>query len=432
MPLCNSAQLARHGYTYDFIDPVDLAGSAAGRSHDNIFDSGPHYRALIIDGQTSLSVDAARAIRRYAADGLPVVIVGRVPSQAEGLRHAATNDALVSAAMQAVLASPAAVHVGTEDEVPAALAGLGVDPGASFSGAGADIWTVQRHTGRDETWWAYNPTDTPITTTGSFAATGRPYLLDLWNGKTTPVAQYLSSHGRTAMPVTIPAHGTLAVLIAHGANAPHVVATSAQQASYDHRGNIVLEDAGGGTQSYTLSNGRPGTVDLGPAAAPVTVTGWHLDVDEITPSGHTAHHLDLAALADWRDIPELTDAVGSATYTATVTVPGSWAGHDVRLALGAFAGAARVSVNGVRVTHQTTPGGDVAITSLLHPGGNSLVVDLDTTVNDRNAQLAAAGNGAYATGPTPLASTPSGLLGPVTVTPIAMQAIRPRPASHDR
>jgi hypothetical protein len=225
------------------------------------------------------------------------------------------------------------------------------------------------------------------------------------------------------MPVTIPAHGTLAVLIARGRKAPHVIATSAQHASYDRHGDIVLEDARGGTQSVTLSNGRTARVDLGTVPAPVTVADWHLDVDEITPGGHVAHHLDLPALADWRTIPELADAVGSATYSATITVPAGWAGHGVRLSLGAFAGAARASVNGVRVTRQITPGGDVPITRLLHPGANRLVVDLDTTVNNRNAQLAAAGNGLYATGPTPLASTPSGLLGPVTLTPTALRVV---------
>ena len=52
------------------------------------------------------------------------------------------------------------------------------------------------------------------------------------------------------------------------------------------------------------------------------------------------------------------------------------------------------------------------------------MVDLDTTVNNRNAQLAASGNGLFSTGPTPLAPTPSGLLGPVTVTPTEMASVR--------
>ena len=60
---------------------------------------------------------------------------------------------------------------------------------------------------------------------------------------------------------------------------------------------------------------------------------WSLSVDEISPSGHTAHTVALTALKDWRDIPELKDAVGTATYSATVNVPASLlsAGSDVLL-----------------------------------------------------------------------------------------------------
>ena len=75
------------------------------------------------------------------------------------------------------------------------------------------------------------------------------------------------------------------------------------------------------------------------------------------------------------------------------------------------------------MTGQTTPGGDVTAGELLHPGANRLVIKLDTTLNNRNAQLASSGNLAYATGPTPLGPLPSGLLGPVTLTPTGVAVI---------
>ena len=75
--------------------------------------------------------------------------------------------------------------------MPAALASLGVQPGARFSGA--ELQSVERRTTSDDVWWLYNPTDAPVATTGSFATTGRPYRLDLWNGTGAPVAQYAAS-----------------------------------------------------------------------------------------------------------------------------------------------------------------------------------------------------------------------------------------------
>jgi hypothetical protein len=63
-----------------------------------------------------------------------------------------------------------------------------------------------------------------------------------------------------------------------------------------------------------------------------------------------------------------------------VTVPASWLGRgrEVRLDLGNFVGA-------------------TLVTELLHAGANSITVQLDTTLLNRNAQLRAAGNpGRYA------------------------------------
>ena len=100
-----------------------------------------------------------------------------------------------------------------------------------------------------------------------------------------------------------------------------MTATSAQHASLESDGSVVVEDARGGAQTVSLSDGRGLTRSWAACRRPLTVGGWQLDVDEIAPSGHTYHHLDLPALKDWRSIPELADAVGSATYTARSTCP---------------------------------------------------------------------------------------------------------------
>ena len=279
-------------------------------------------------------------------------------------------------------------------------------------------------------WWVFNPTDAPVTTTGSFAATGAPSALDLWNGTSERVARYTQDGGRTAIPLSVPAHGTVAYLIHRGASRLHVTSTTADRATLRRDGTIAVESAKSGSHTVTLSNGRTTTVDVGSVPAPARVDAWHLSVDEITPDGHAGHELDLTGLENWRDIPELESAVGSAVYSADIHVPVGWlaANRDVRLDLGAFTGATRTFVNGTLVTAQATPGGDHAIGELLHPGVNHLVVQLDTTVNNRNAQLAASGNGAYATGPTPLGPLPSGLLGPVTLTPVGVGVVNTTPS----
>jgi hypothetical protein len=81
-PLWRGRALARSGYTYDFVDPVDLASPAAGAVPGRLFGN---YRALVIDGEAAMAPDAAVAVLRSALRGLPVVIVGAAPSRSSGL-----------------------------------------------------------------------------------------------------------------------------------------------------------------------------------------------------------------------------------------------------------------------------------------------------------------------------------------------------------
>jgi hypothetical protein len=172
------------------------------------------------------------------------------------------------------------------------------------------------------------------------------------------------------MPLTVPAHGTVAYAFQRSDRRLHVTATSADGATYGTHGSIQIDSALGGRQTVTLSDHRTQRINLGPVPAAVDVSSWHLHIDAIAPSGPTTYDLDLSQLEDWRDIPEIASAVGSAVYTTTVNE-----------------------------------------------------VSFDTTLNNENAQLAAGGNPAYGTGPTPLTPAPSGLLGPVTLTPIAVAHI---------
>jgi hypothetical protein len=52
----------------------------------------------------------------------------------------------------------------------------------------------------------------------------------------------------------------------------------------------------------------------------------------------------------------------------------------------------------------------------LKPGTNTIAIRLDTTLLNRMVQLREGGDPRYQTGPTALASAPSGVIGPVTLS----------------
>jgi hypothetical protein len=376
--------------------------------------------------EASTPLETALAVLLAARRGVAVVIVGSAPSKTPGFYYATEQDALVVQTMRALLELKNVAQVASVDTVADALLHLGVSPAASF-GNSSLVLSVRRNTDQgEELYWLFNPTNSDLAVTGSFAAAGVPHQLDFWNATDTKVAQWRRSKDRTLVPVTLPAHATTALLFRNEAAPLHVTATNAASALYDGK-NLLVRDQGG-VKSVTLSSGKTLTVNLGSAPSPIEIGPWHLVVDEISPAGHTDHSIDLSALADWRNIPELKDAVGSALYSATVTVPASLlsSDRDVLLDLGSVSGAMQVSLNGTLVTNQTTPGGKWSVRRLLVSGNNVITIRLDTTLLNRMAELRNHSVPGYFT-ITPMNSAPSGLLGPVRLIPASVVKVGQTP-----
>jgi hypothetical protein len=422
-PKFASGSLESAGFTYDFVDPVSLTTPNATSVNGVLFGNGPSYRALLINNESSIPADAAQTILQAAKSGLAVIVVGNAPSQSTGLLNAAAQDAIVVQAMKDLLQLSNVAQVTSADMAASALLKLGKNPAASF-GASSSLLSVHRMTDQgDDVWWVFNPTNQDNSVTASFATTGVPYGLDPWTGAAGRVAQWSQSGGRVLVPLVLPAHATTVFLFPHETPALHVTSTTVEGALYDND-NLLVRDSHSGKISVALSDGSQQAVDLGTVPPPIPIAAWSLSVDEISPSGHTAHTLALSSLQDWQDIPELKDAVGTATYSATANVPASLlsAGSDVLLDIGDVAGAMQLSVNGTLVTKQTTPGGRWSVGKLLKGGDNAVVVRLDTTLINRMAQLSSANAAGY-TSQTPLSPGPSGLLGPVQLIPVALKNV---------
>jgi len=171
-----------------------------------------------------------------------------------------------------------------------------------------------------------------------------------------------------------------------------------------------------------FSDGSSQDVAL-PADVPATldVSDWSLHVDATGPEGTTPRELPLDALGDWRTKPGLTDASGTGTYTATVTLPAGWTRADrgVRLGLGRIEGAALASVNDKPASPELSAPGPLDVTSLLHAGANTINVVLTTTLrNKAQSVLPLTEQSRPAFGATP-GTQPYGLFGPVSLEPYA-------------
>jgi hypothetical protein len=325
--------------------------------------------------------------------------------------------------MAALLKLPNVARRASQAEVAAALRDLGCVPAAAF-GADSPLLSVRRRQNSHDLWWIFNPTGEAVSTDASLSTVGAPYLIDLWSGRAERLAQWKQQDQRTLFTLKIMPHQSIAVLIRRDEAAPlHALPSPGVQVLQAADDFMVIAAS---PLSLAFSNGVSREIDPRARPQPLAPMRWHLHVEEQLPDGGRTHELDLNELKDWRQIPALKEAVGSALYAAEVTLSPEWFGGDrgILLAVGDVQGAMQLMVNDHLVTEQTTGHGQWLVGTWLKPGPNSIKVRLDTTLLNRMVALRASGDGRYQTGPTALTSAPSGLLGPVILASVARLTIR--------
>jgi alpha-L-rhamnosidase len=417
-PLFADATLEGQGYTYDFVDPEALSEPEAGKIGGMLFGRRAGYRALVLDHEISIPAAAAQAILTLARHGLNVIIVGDAPSKSSGFANHEMNDRRVKTSMAALLKLPNVAQRASRAEAVAALHDLGCNPAASF-GADSPLLSVRRQQNTHDLWWIFNPTDHAVSADASLSAVGAPYIIDLWSGRAERLAQWKQQDQRTLLALKIMPHQSITVLIRSDEAAPlHALLSPGIQVLQERDDFMVIADL---PQSLEFSDGISHAIDPRARPQPLAPTRWHLQVEEQLPDGGRTHELDLNELMDWRQIPALKEAVGSALYTAEVNLSPEWFGEDrgILLSVGDVEGAMQLMVNDHLVTEQTIGHGQWLVGTWLKPGVNSTKVRLDTTLLNRMVALRASGDGRYQTGPTALTSAPSGLLGPVILSSVA-------------
>jgi hypothetical protein len=420
-PYFDGNELAKRGYTYDFIDPVSLASAPIAASPGRLFPAGPSYRAIVVSNQEAMDPNAADRLLDAARRGVPVIFVGDTPTRSTSNTDPDRGDARVARDIAALRALANVKHVATEPDVAAALDALRVAPGASLSQPSASgvvpIHAVHRRTADADYWFLWNENAVPVSFSEDFEADGVPSRLDLWSGDMSRLAEFRRHGDQVSVPLRLGANESTVIAFSRGADPVHVVASDAEAVRYEG-GSLRLLDSRPGLRSVTLSTGRQVAVRVPSLPAKRVLGSWALHVDGSAPDGDDDHDVTLSALADWRDIPGLADTSGVGTYRTSVVLGSDWGGAGAYLDLGAAEGSVRVMVNGRLATNQTIVSSPIDLGGLMQPGRNVVEVELATTLNNRLVASAQAGNPCCLRFAT-RSRLPAGLIGPVQLTPYA-------------
>lgn len=181
------------GFSYDYLGPENLTRNLEVK--DGVLaPSGPSYRALILSNETAISGATIDAIEVYASAGLPLFLVGALPSACLGLNACPNGEPAV------LFESMASRHengkaVATATDLPVALQKAGVFPRVSFATAPDTWYSVWRKAGDDLEDYVYmhNQGQTATVQTLFNVSSSTPFILDAWTGERLPVLQYEQS-----------------------------------------------------------------------------------------------------------------------------------------------------------------------------------------------------------------------------------------------
>ncbi|MBA2813283.1 hypothetical protein E0500_039710 [Streptomyces sp. KM273126] len=269
--------LARAGYTYGFMNDTLVTDPAARVTDGRLDASGLGYKAFVLDNTANantnptLDLTSARRVLSWARAGLPVIVVGDIPSRVRG-NHPAQDAALQTVSRQ-LLATRGVRQVAEEKDVLAALRRAGVQSSATFAQP-APLVTLHRSTADTDYYYLFNSGGSTVTTDVTLKGHGKPYLYNAWTGTVTPIAEHTIAKGATTVNVKLKSGDSTLIAVTRGNSdtprTPRTAATSttADQVLYDSQGHLVVRDTQPGTYTTRLDGNRTAKAAIPRVPAP--------------------------------------------------------------------------------------------------------------------------------------------------------------------
>lgn len=379
-------RLESAGYSWAWINDecLEQARSVGNRA---VIGESSCKTVLVLDTDT-MRPDAARNAARLAANGVPVILAGRIPRRQPGFMDYRHGDEVVFEAMDRVLMSSCARFLSGPEEIVDVLESLGIDPSVRFVAAGQAVRYTARDLGNGQRIMFFQnqkafPVKTLIRVEGGC---GNGQWVDVW-GETG--WRFTDVDECADMPVSLPAYGSGMLLCG-------------------------LPDVGGVFRMRPVPCGDPERGER-PSGEVSSIDAWTLSVEgDDVPGGRVS--LSLGFLPDWRDIDRLRFSSSPGRYS------GFWEARLVEqcerivLTVGWVHGAAEVFVNGRHAGSLLVPPFTVEITHLVNEGTNHLEIVLTPPLRNRLLGRALQGLEEYKEFSGKAATLlPGGIEGPVTI-----------------
>ncbi|TVY70495.1 hypothetical protein Focb16_v001974 [Fusarium oxysporum f. sp. cubense] len=395
----NGTDLRASGYTYEYLSPANFGSKAFKVSNKVLDPSGAGYRALVLDQQQFITAEASKNIVELADAGLPIVVIGSLPSTTIGTKGQDAVSKNISKLKGSKYSNIAFIK--SADDLLNALGKLSVKPRVmTSSDAAKNLYTVWRSDKSSDYLLLFNQgTSSTFEITAEVEQGKVPYKLNAWTGQQVAMASFKRSSGKVTFQVSLKEGQTAIVAFTSGKSKTSIVTQSENviDASYSSDGKDGISVLLGDTQaaSLTLSNGQTKQIPASSSsdkknALNIDIGNWNLTLESWVPGPDETKSASVKkvmklgtqkALQPWSEISGAQNVSGVGTYTATFQVPRVTSKDSIAvLQIGPVLHTIRAWVNDKQLPAIDIYDAQIDVSEYLVAGTNTIRVEVASTL----------------------------------------------------
>jgi len=438
--------LLDNGYSFTTLTEALLHAKNAAVTNKRIYSDGVGYKALVVSGVRTISVNSMKKILEFAENDLPIIFYNSDPSNVSGTDADKDIAEVKEIYGKLVKSYPNVLLLTGEDDVLSSLKDkLGIQGYAHYSIPNLETLIYKDKEEGTYYYYLFNNTTTNfmMPTANSYRqyktkditdqwitldGKGIPYILNAMNGGITQVGEYKDNGDGTISVFLDQLKGGESTIIAITTNAAefpktskHVTDVAGDPSAFAigraEDGNLVLRSNAAGTYNVTLSDGTAARaiIDGSKAIIDLSNADWNLVIDSygpayknasklvdsktgiqtVDPSESMVTRVDFGKqkLVSWSEIQATKgqlDAMGVSNMNEVsgkgyYTTTFSWdgaSGADLSFVYQNDQVTA-VTINKTTITTINNVTDTVPIGNYLASGINTLTIELSTTLNNR-------------------------------------------------
>jgi hypothetical protein len=434
--------LMANGYNFDFINEDTLLRHSTVESRE-LHTPGNVYPSLVLRNESKITLELAEKLAEFARAGLPIVFAEVVPSEEVSFKDYGSNGRRIQQIMQDVIGSQKDAAAKAADVrgkgsvrfvlqatgVPEVLqAELKVSPNLRFAHPEPSIFFHQFDIGTKSFFFFRNSNSEPQKARVTLAAGRRiPEIWNAWTGEVSEAPEYRSENGTVTLDLRLKPYDSELIALEEAPereHVEHVVRTNFPSVERISDGLVGLATEPG-TYHTVFQGGKGTTSVVSPGELPPALTlgpNWELKLMGKDKDGtEWSEQIHASPLRDWTLSQNLRYFSGHGHYSLDFVLGEHYVrpGLALELDLGEVHDVAEVWINQKKVNALLMRPYRVDIAPYVKAGSNHVEIIVTNTLRNRLVGDGSSGDPHFVMFQRRMFFMPSGMVGPVRLTPEA-------------